>query len=99
MLPTDKSAYCEFLKLKGHRVVQTSSTVWVDVRRKVFQPAPPFHVQPEQSGEAQDVLREARGIVCRWFTPGRPGGAPNHRTDHAFLYVLHPPYDLARIQP
>ncbi len=99
MLPADKSAYCEFLELQGHRVVQTHSTVWVDVRRKVFQPAPPFHLQSEQAGEAPEALRKAGALVCRWFSAAPTPSAGNLAGGHASLYVLRPPYDLARIQP
>jgi|ERR1035437_9113870 hypothetical protein len=99
MLLSDKSAYCEFLELLGHRVVQTPSTVWVDVRRKVFQPAPPFHLQPEQAREAAQALRQAGGLVCRWFTPTPPCGTSAQASRHASLYLLRPPYDLGRIQP
>jgi hypothetical protein len=99
MLLADKSAYCEFLELQGHRVVQTPGTVWVDVRRKIFQPTPPFHLQPEQAREAPEALRQAGGLVCRWFTPAPKDGGPNQANSHASVYVLRPPYDLSRIQP
>src|SRR4051812_28728564 len=99
MLLSDKPAYCEFLELLGHRVVQTPATVWVDVRRKVFQPAPPFHLDPEQAGEAQQALRQAGGLVCRWFTLASPWEGSTQAAAHASLYVLRPPYDLGRIQP
>ena len=99
MLLNDKNTYCEFLELQGHRVVQTPSTVWVDVRRKVFQPTPPFHLHPEQSQEARQALRDARGLVCRWFTPAPAAGGPNQPNSHASVYVLRPPYELSRIQP
>jgi ribosomal protein S18 acetylase RimI-like enzyme len=98
MLPADKSAYCEFLDLQGHRVVQTRGSVWIDVRRRVFQPAPPFHLQPEQAYEARRALRQSCGLACRWFTPAQMGRSPNQANSTASVYVLRPPYDLSRIQ-
>jgi hypothetical protein len=83
----------------GHRVVQTPSTLWFNVRRGVYQPAPPFHLQPEQAREAPEALRQAGGLVCRWFTPAPKDGGPNQANSHASVYVLRPPYDLSRIQP
>lgn len=99
MLLADKSAYCEFLELQGHQVVQTPGTVWVDVRRKIFQPAPPFHLQREQASEAPAALRQASAVVCRWFAPASTGSDAHQAGGYASVYVLRPPYDLARIQP
>lgn len=98
MLLADKSAYCEFLELQGHRVVQTRNTVWVDVRQKVFQPAPPFHLQSDQASEGPEALRKAGGIACRWFTPATINSVTNQATNYASVYILRPPYDLTRIQ-
>jgi hypothetical protein len=95
----DRFSYCEFLELLGHRVVQTPRSVWIDVRPKVFQPAPPFHLQPGQDREARLALREARGLVCRWFTPEPTNDGPYQGNPRASLYVLRPPYDLTRVQP
>jgi|ERR1043166_4632518 hypothetical protein len=98
MLLADKSAYCQFFELQGYQVIETANTIWINVRNNVFQPAPPFNLQPEQASEAGQVLRRARGLLCRWFTPVISSDGAAQLDAHASVYLLRPPYDMGRIQ-
>jgi len=86
--------YSKFLKLKGHRVVQTPSGFWIDVRPLVFQITPPFNLNPHLGQEAHYVFKEVIALVCRYFTINhlmedvKQGKGP-------FLYILRPPYDFS----
>jgi hypothetical protein len=94
----DSSTYCEYLRLQGHRVVQTDHSVWLDIRPRVFQPAPPFRMESALAREAPEALRLGGGLLCRWFTAGSPVALQNRYVAHTSVYVLRPPYDLDRIQ-
>lgn len=89
--------YAAFLRLMGHRVVQTPGSLWFTVRRGVYQPAFPFHQDPRQPDEAQNVLRCGHALACRWFSLledrlVRTGG------DGPAVFVARPPYELSRLE-
>jgi hypothetical protein len=94
MALTDISRYCEFYQLQGRRAVQTASTVWVEVRRNVFQQSPAFNMQRNLADEAAQMLSQTRALAARWFTPA-PEIIGHHETNlHTPVYLLRPPYDL-----
>jgi hypothetical protein len=82
--------YCAFLKLMGHRVVQTPSSLWVNIRPGIFQPAPPSCLNNIPLAEVRDVLKSTNAVACRWFSP--KCGSKSSRN---ILYTAKPPYDLS----
>jgi hypothetical protein len=85
--------YRDFLLLKGHRVIETPSTLWVDVRPFVFQAAPPFHLPPIGRPEAQMVFKQAPAMACRWFSV-RDNQTVNYSREGPILYVARGAYDI-----
>ena len=90
------SAYSDFLRLKGHRVIETPSSLWIDVRPSVFQIAPPFDFDHIQKDDANEVFKSKNVLVCRWFSARN--GESNQDVGSTILYVAHPPYDLAHLE-
>lgn len=88
--------YANFLELMGHRVVRTTSSIWIDIRPRIFQPAPPFRLPHIDHGEALSLLRQTHAIGCRWF---ERAGASRENSDEsgATLYVAREPYDVAHL--
>jgi hypothetical protein len=95
MALTDITRYCEFFQLQGRRTVQTAGTVWVEVRRNVFQQSPAFHDQRDLAEEASQMLSQSRGLVARWFTPvPQHDGQLHQKQSQTPLYLIRPPYGL-----
>lgn len=95
----DSSAsYREFFELQGYRVFQTRRSIWMNVRRNIFQPAPPFDFQPSREYEAMELLRSTGAVACRWFTEAPPTMEATRSAGYSNLYVLRPPYGLDRMQ-
>jgi hypothetical protein len=90
------SAYSEFLQLKGHRVIQTPSSLWIDVRPSVFQIAPPFDFDHIQQDEANEVFKSKNVLVCRWFSARN--GESSQDVGSPMIYIAHPPYDLEHLE-
>ncbi len=92
--PERLKEYEEFLRLVGHRVVRTPSSLWVNVRPGVFQPAPPFHLPPIEKDEIRVVFKQTNAIACRWFSR-RDGSAVSSGATTPMLYIARGPYDIA----
>jgi hypothetical protein len=88
--------YADFFNLMGHRVVQTPSSMWIDIRPRIFQPAPPFHLPHIDIDEARSVLRQTHGIACRWFECDT-GSSEQNDAPGATLYIAREPYDVAHL--
>lgn len=88
--------YATFLRLMGHRVVQTRSSIWIDIRPRIFQPAPPFNLPHIEKEEARSVLRQTNAIGCRWFARDKAASS-NSEVTGATLYLARQPYDVAHL--
>jgi len=94
------SEYCEFFRLQGRRAVQTASTVWVEVRRNVFQQAPTFRSQRGLAEEASWMLRQTCGLVARWFSPVPQQDCQlSQQYGQTPLYLIRPPYNFESLSP
>jgi hypothetical protein len=87
--------YANFLALMGHRVVETRSTLWIDVRMRIFQPAPPFHLSYIDKDEVRAVFKQTNAITCRWFA--RDTDSNDGEFAGPTLYIAHGSYDVARL--
>ena len=87
--------YSEYLRLMGHRVIQTASSLWIDIRPRIFQPAPPFKFNDFYRDELSEVFKASNALACRWFDS--KGSSSEASSDEAtqFLYLARPPYDLS----
>lgn len=90
------TSYVKFLRTKGHRVIQTPSTVWIDVRPLIFQSTPPFRLDPQIAQEADYVFHKTLALACRYFEVNAvlPSGV-DEKQEGTILYLLYPPYDLS----
>jgi hypothetical protein len=88
--------YATFLRLMGHRVVQTRSSIWIDIRPRIFQPAPPFNLPHIEKDEARSVLRQTNAIGCRWFARTQ-ASSESEAVTGTTLYLAREPYDVAHL--
>jgi hypothetical protein len=93
------SEYFHYLQLSGHRVIQTSSTLWIDVRPGVFQTAPPFPFNQIQSDEVNGVFESRNVLACRWFSMNDDVTTSNSSAEGTTLYAARPHYDLSSLDP
>lgn len=89
--------YSDFLRLNGHRVIQTPSSLWIDVRPLVFQTAPPFNFSQIQGDEVDEVFKSNNVLVCRWFSEDRASSEGDRREHGSLLFAAKPPYDLSTL--
>jgi hypothetical protein len=86
--------YADFLGLRGHRVVQTRSSLWIDIRPRIFPPAPPFHLRDTDEDEVRSVFKQSNAVACRSFAINELNSESAGRTT---LYIARAPYDIARL--
>jgi len=91
------NSYCQHLKLMGHRVAKSSSTVWVDVRPFIYQPATPFQMDTIRQADVDEVLQSANAIACRWFSPLAVSEAAAE-PDPLVVYIARPPFNLETLR-
>lgn len=79
----------------GHRVVQTDSALWVDIRRGIYQPAAPF-AGPITETEIEQLFQSSNAVACRWFSES---GRSAHSTPSSLsIYLASGPYDLKSVK-
>lgn len=93
------SEYSDYLQLNGHRVIRTSSTLWIDVRPGVFQTAPPFPFNQIRSDEVEQIFKSRNVLVCRWFSTKDDATTSHSSTESPMLYAAQSPYDLSSLDP
>jgi hypothetical protein len=91
--------YRNYLQLMGHRVIQTPSSLWIDVRPRVFQPAPAFTLCSISDEEARHVISIGNAVACRWFSAGNKFNGSSSDESSTLLYTVDPPYDMSKLQP
>lgn len=96
---TDFSApYSDFLRLNGHRVIETQSSLWIDVRPMIFQRARPFNLSHIEKDEVSQVFKSGNVLVCRWFEIDGEAPAEGRVDERSMVYVAYPPFDLQKLE-
>ncbi|HRE49244.1 MAG TPA: hypothetical protein PLD47_16065 [Aggregatilineales bacterium] len=88
----EAAVFAEWLRRRGHRVLQTDSAWWYDAAPRAYLAFPYHEPITPSAAEQRTLFREEGALALRYTAPAAAGGGvlTHHR-------VAHAPYDLATL--